>query len=59
MTQAELDRAIATKTGESRNTIAQRGFVLLRPLPVEREPKREPLMVDWDELERSRCSPAA
>jgi len=54
MTQAELDRAIAAKTGESENTITCRGFVLLKPLPVEPEPEREPLMVDWDELERLR-----
>jgi len=59
MTQAELDRAIANKTGESEHTIAQRGFVLLRPLPVEPEPEREPLIVDWDELERSRHASAA
>ena len=59
MTQAELDRAIAAKTGESENTIAERGFVLLKPLPAEPELEREPLMVDWDELERSRHASAA
>jgi hypothetical protein len=53
MTQDELDRAVAAKTGESVNTISQRGFVLLTPGPIEREPDREPLTIDWDEVDRS------
>ena len=52
MTQAELDRAVAAATGESVNTISQRGFVLLTPSPIE----REPLVVDWDELDTSRVA---
>lgn len=52
MTQAELDRQIAEATGESLRTISQRGFVPLRPIAYERE--REPLVVDWDELDRDR-----
>jgi hypothetical protein len=52
MTQAELDRAVAAATGESVNTISQRGFVLLTPSPIE----REPLVVDWDELDKNRVA---
>ena len=60
MTQAELDRAVAVKTGESVHTISQRGFVPLTPIPVEQEPDRAPLTVDWDEVDQLRYqSPAA
>ena len=38
MTQAELDYAVAEATGESLQTIADLGFVLLRRGPFEREP---------------------
>ena len=47
MTQAELDRAVAEATGESVRTIVRHGFVLLTAGPVE----REPLVIDWDELD--------
>ena len=50
MTQAELNRAVARATGESTREIARRGFVLLTPIPVE----REPLVVDWDRLDAER-----
>ena len=50
MNQSELDQAVAKATGESVRTIAQMGFVLLAPIPIE----REPLVVDWDELEAQR-----
>lgn len=50
MTQAELNRAVARATGESIREIARRGFVLLTPIPVE----REPLVVDWDRLDAQR-----
>ena len=52
MTQAELNRAVARATGEEIRTIAHRGFVPLTPVPIE----REPLAVDWDELDASRVS---
>ena len=54
MTQAELDRQVAKATGESVKTIAERGFVPLQPIPVERESERDPLTDDWDELEQIR-----
>ena len=37
-------------TGESVATIAEHGFVLLTPVPQE----REPLTVDWDEVDARR-----
>ena len=52
MTQAELNRAVASATGETVSTIAEMGFVPLMPFPVE----REPLTVDWDELDAERGS---
>ena len=53
MTQTELDRAVAQATGESLQTIGALGFVPLWPIPYE----REPLVVDWDELEAGRAVP--
>ena len=53
MTQAELNRAVARATGESIREIARRGFVPLTRVPVE----REPLIVDWDQLEVERRTP--
>lgn len=50
MTQAELNREVARSTGETVSTIEQRGFVPLRHIPFE----REPLFVDWDELDANR-----
>ncbi len=52
MTQAELDRAVAEATGESVQTIASRGFSIWTPAPME----REPLTVDWDELDSQRVA---
>jgi hypothetical protein len=58
MTQAALDRQVARATSESVKTIALMGFVPLTPVPYEREPDhepdREPLVVDWDEVEANR-----
>ena len=52
MTQAELDREVARATGESMRTISSLGFVPLTVRPMERD--REPLTVDWDEVDRRR-----
>ena len=35
MTQAELDRAVAEATGETVQTITNRGFSILTPMPTE------------------------
>ncbi len=50
MTQAELNQAVASATGESISTIARMGFVELSAGPIEREPQ----MIDWDELQSDR-----
>jgi len=52
MHQNELNRAVARATGESVRTIAKMGFGPLNPLPVD----REPLVVDWDQLEAQRVA---
>lgn len=52
MTQAELNRAVASATGEAVSTIADMGFVLLEPDSSE----RDPLVVDWDQLDQDRVS---
>lgn len=52
MTQAEIDRAVAEATGEDRRIIARMGFVPLTRGPVERD--REPLVVNWDEVDDMR-----
>ena len=50
MTQADLNREVAQATGESVATIDNLGFVPLTHGPVE----REPLTVDWDDLDANR-----
>ena len=45
MTQAELDREVATSTGETLATVRRRGFSLMVI------PRRKPRTVDWDALE--------
>lgn len=50
MTQRSLIRAVADITGESAATIACLGFCPLTRGPVE----REPLSVDWDDLDTGR-----
>ena len=52
MKQRELNREVAKATGETVATIDQMGFVPLEPIPYERD--RDPLVVDWEELERER-----
>ena len=53
MTQRELNREIASQTGESIQTINSMGFSPLREtIPVEE--RQKPLLVDWDDLDRSR-----
>ena len=53
MTQRELNREIANHTGESSHTIHAMGFSPLRSvIPVEE--RQEPLVVDWDEVDRIR-----
>ena len=52
MTQRDFNRAVAQATGESIRTINNMGFVPLTAYPVE----REPLVVDWDELDDHRSS---
>jgi hypothetical protein len=46
MNQHDFTRAVARATGESADTIARCGFVLLTPVPFEREPPR----VNYDDL---------
>ena len=50
MTQRDLNRAVASRTGESVGEISRRGFIPLTRVPVERDP--EPL--DWDALDQLR-----
>jgi len=50
MNRRDLNRAVARATGESVSTIASLGFVPLTVGPVE----REPLVLDWDELDEKR-----
>jgi hypothetical protein len=52
VTQDQLNREVAAATGESVRTISDLGFVPLMPIPYERD--REPLVVDWDELDSPR-----
>ena len=51
MTQSELNREVASATGESVAMVAQMGFVPLTAVPFERD--RKPLVVDWDEVDQT------
>jgi hypothetical protein len=62
MTQQQLDRELAAKTGESVSTIRRHGFSLVTPLSIfdpDADQLAQPQMVDWDEVEASRLTPAA
>ncbi len=52
MNRNNFNRAVARATGESVETIAHRGFVLLTPVPFEREPRR----ASYEDFLRSTCS---
>ena len=52
MTQSDLNREVAAVTGESVRTIADFGFVPLTSVPFEQD--REPLVMDWDQLDSQR-----
>ncbi len=58
MTHAQLVRDVARATGESPCTIANRGFNLVAEQPqFDPEPAlRNPLTVDWDELDARRTA---
>jgi hypothetical protein len=54
MTQAQLDRAVADATGESRRTIRQLGFSLVGPASGERRGSDVAKFLDWDRVQRAR-----
>lgn len=57
MTQQELDRAIARRTGESLRIIRRRGFSIVKPQIKNFDPEPDLLpaqFVDWDEVEARR-----
>ncbi len=54
MTQQDLNVAVAEATGESKRTIAQRGFSLANPLDACFDPDAQhhsPSYLDWDALD--------
>jgi len=54
MTQAELNREVARATGEDVSTIARRGFSLVADEGAVPQATREPLVVDWDDVQARR-----
>ena len=61
MTQAQLDRAVAQRTGESLSTIRRRGFsVVAMPELCDFDDLAPPQVVDWDASTRHDldCCPA-
>lgn len=56
MYQSDIDRAVASATGESLTEIRRRGFGLIDPFEPVFDPESIdlPQTVDWDELERWR-----
>jgi hypothetical protein len=57
MTKAELNRAVASATGDRLSAIRHRGFGLLQAIAPA--PEWEPLVIDWDcrDQERGGGSP--
>jgi len=57
MTQKELNRAIAGRTGESLRTIRSRGFSIVKPRKKDFDPEPNllpPQVVDWDDADANR-----
>lgn len=52
MTQADLDRQVSRRTGESLSTVRGMGFSPLTPVPYENDAK--PQTVDWDDVDAQR-----
>jgi hypothetical protein len=52
MTHAQLTRAVAIATGESRRTIGRLGFSLADPLETRFDPEPSDVVkfLDWDEV---------
>ena len=62
MTQTEIDRAVAAKTGESVRSIRRHGFSIVTPLAVvdpDDTIEAEPQILDWDRAQAERLSRAA
>lgn len=60
MTQSELNRAVATATGETVFTISELGFSIADPDSVAFDPEPyeiEDQIVDWDALDAQRNTP--
>jgi hypothetical protein len=53
MNQRNLNRAVASKTGESISTIASRGFSLVGRIPIEPGVRLDGL-IDWDYVDATR-----
>ena len=57
MTQPEVNRAVASATGESVRTVQRLGFLIADPDDELSDPDDEelgPYVLDWDELDRQR-----
>ena len=57
MTQTDLDRSVARRTGESLKTIRRRGFSMVKPQVKDFDPEPNLLpaqIVDWDEADARR-----
>lgn len=63
MSQAELERQVSRRTGESLREVRRRGFSILTPELVVFDPDAgepcEPQFLDWDQVEAERYARAA
>jgi hypothetical protein len=61
MSQSELERQVASVTGESRRTVRQLGFSLADPPVVahDPEPTDGDLYLDWDDVAAQRYAELA
>jgi len=56
MTQTELDDAVSRATGDDLRTIRGQGFSLVEPAQRLDDDDRDPLTVDWDQLDLHRAT---
>ncbi len=61
MTQRQLNRSVASKTGEDLREIRRRGFSIFDPGNIDFDPEPNdlpPQVIDWDEVDSLRRSGA-
>lgn len=56
MTQSQLDEMVAAALGSELREVRRLGFSLVGMSQVDLDEDHEPMIVDWDEVDRNRRS---